>query len=83
MAFLIVAASGRAQENPHALWEPPEIGWPSTGTGGSVIHRHSVAGFPIVLDQTPLLDAKRDLGGVIGSSGDAGDAGKMALFLWF
>ena len=76
-AWLMFAVHGTAQKDRHPpkpLWEPPGIQWPATGTGGSVIHRLTVGGFRIVLDQTPLQEARRILGGTIGYRGNAGDA---------
>ena len=74
--LLIVAEFGRAQvkaEIIKTLWEPPKIEWPTSGSGGSELHRLSLAGFPIRLDHTKLQNARRKLGGMAASSGDAGD----------
>jgi hypothetical protein len=80
---LIAALPGRAQqrmESGHTLWEPPRVEWPTKEIRGPVIHRISVGGFPNVLNQTPLGDAKRTLGGTIGSGGDAGNAEAWLCF---
>ena len=72
---LVAAVLSRAQKgNRNVLWEPPHINWPVSGINGSVIHRLSISGYPIVLDRTSLEKARQRLGGVIGSRGDAGDA---------
>lgn len=74
--FLIVTEVGHAQlkaENANTLWEPPSVEWPTSGSGGSVLHRLSLAGFPIWLDHTKRENARRNLGGTAASSGDAGD----------
>ena len=59
---------------------PPRIEWPESKIEGTVFHRLSVAGFPIVLDHTSLEEARTRLGGVLGSAGDAGDAEEWMCF---
>ena len=82
LATCLVSAQTGAPVRGSAVgqWSPPRIDWPDSRTKSSVLHKVSVAGFPIVLDQTLLEDAQKHLGGVKGSAGDAGDAEAWLCF---
>jgi hypothetical protein len=76
--FSSSSAQSRDKVEIRALWEPPAtIEFPGTvkaNISKEMINSLRVADKSIVLDETELTDVQRDVGGTIGSRGDAGDS---------
>jgi hypothetical protein len=78
-------ASDEGESRPHVIWGPPQNEWPDTQLQPTVpnemIKGLKVAGWPIALEKTELVEAQRHFGGTIGSRGDAGEAlGWLCLY---
>lgn len=60
------------------IWQPPTLEFPEPFPPATVsqemITTLRVAGVQIILDQTPLIDAQKKLGGTIGQRGDASES---------
>lgn len=79
VALILLAASvAAAQSSAGTVWQPPTFDLPETPPKASIpkemITSLRIGKLSITLEETLLRDVARNLGGTIGSSGDAGDA---------
>jgi hypothetical protein len=78
MTIVSAAQTSTPTKSEKALWEPPVLDWPDELPRATVpkpmITNLTVAGMPIQLEGTKLVDAERRFGATIGHRGDAGES---------
>jgi hypothetical protein len=83
IAILLATAAAFAQSD-HIIWQPPILDLPDMLTHATVpkeiITKLRVAKMQVILEETPLNDVEKDLGGTIGSRGDASEALQWLCF---
>jgi hypothetical protein len=82
---LVFAAAGAASaQTDNLIWQPPTLDFPDTLPRATIskemIARLRVAKLEITLEQTPLIEVQKKLGGTIGRRGDAGEALQWLCF---
>jgi hypothetical protein len=81
--FLAVASAALAQST-GIVWQPPKLDLPDSLPKASVrkemITTLRIGKVPIILEETPLKDVEKNLGGAIGSRGDASEALQRLCF---
>jgi hypothetical protein len=83
IAILLAAAAAFAQSD-RVIWQPPTLDLPDTLPQATVskemITKLRVAKMQVVLEETPLNDVQKNLGGTIGAHGDASEALQWLCF---
>lgn len=83
VAILITAAAAFAQSD-RMIWQPPTLDLPDTlphaTVSKEIVTKLRVAKMQVVLEETPLDDVQKNLGGTIGARGDASEALQWLCF---
>lgn len=78
ISVLLLTAWAASAQTASLVWQPPSLDLPDTIPPATVsremIATLRVAGMQIILEQTPLNDVQKRLGGVIGQHGEASNA---------
>lgn len=84
MAVLVLYTLAAVAQSPTGVWQPPALDLPRALPKASIpnemITTLRIGKVSIVLEKTLLKDAAKDLGGVIGSSGDASESLQWLCF---
>jgi hypothetical protein len=83
IAILLVTAAAFAQSD-RIIWQPPTLDLPDTlphaTISKEIITKLRVAKMQVILEETPLKEVHKGLGGTIGSRGDASEALQWLCF---
>jgi hypothetical protein len=83
IAILLTTAAAFGQSD-YIIWQPPTLDLPDTLPHATVskemITKLRVAKVQVILEETPLNDIQKNLGGTIGSRGDASEALQWLCF---
>jgi hypothetical protein len=83
ITILLATTATFAQSDP-IIWQPPILDLPDTLPHATVskemITKLRVAKMQVILEETPLNDVQKNLGGTIGSRGDASEALQWLCF---
>jgi hypothetical protein len=83
ISILLTVAAASAQSD-RTIWQPPTLNLPDTLPPATVskemITKLRVAKMQVILEETPLSDVQKNLGGTIGASGDASEALEWLCF---
>jgi hypothetical protein len=83
ISILIATAAAFAQSD-RTIWQPPTLDLPDTLPHATVskemITKLRVGKMQVILEETPLSDAQKNLGGTIGARGDASEALQWLCF---
>jgi hypothetical protein len=78
LALLLATISPAFVQSSRTIWQPPTLDLPNTLPQATVskemITKLRVEKMQIILEETPLNDVQKNLGGTIGSRGDASEA---------
>lgn len=84
ITVLLVTTSAALAQSAGVVWQPPTLDVPDTLPQATVskemITKLRLAGMEIILEVTPLNDVQKNLGGTIGSRGDASEALQWLCF---
>jgi hypothetical protein len=83
ICILLTIAAAFAQSD-RTIWQPPTLDLPDTLPHATVakemITKLRVSKMQIILEETPLSDVQKNLGGTIGASGDASESLQWLCF---
>jgi len=84
VAGVLAIASAALAQSTRVVWQPPKLdvpkSLPNTHIPKAIIGNFRIGTIPITLEETLLKDVERNLGGTIGSSGDASEAIEWLCF---
>jgi hypothetical protein len=84
IGILILLATAAFAQSDRIIWQPPILDLPNTlphaTVSKEIITQLRVAKTKVILEETPLNDVLKDLGGTIGSRGDASEALQWLCF---
>jgi len=82
--FLVATSTAVAQSSTSIVWQPPTLDLPETPPKASIpkemITKLRMGKMSITLEETPLTGVAKQLGGTIGSRGDASEALQWLCF---
>ncbi len=81
---VLLTITGALAQSDRTIWQPPTLDLPDTPPHATVskemITKLRVAKMQIILDETPLSDVQKNLGGTVGASGDASESLQWLCF---
>jgi hypothetical protein len=84
VAVLFAATSAAFAQSARTIWQPPTLDLPDAlpqpTISKEMITKLRVAKMQVILEETPLKDVQKSLGGTIGSRGDASEALQWLCF---